>query len=52
MVFTVNPDHERQDAVWGAIQRPQQRESYQIRRMLTENSLRKSAGKANRMAPR
>jgi ParB family transcriptional regulator, chromosome partitioning protein len=46
MAFTVNPDHARQDAVWGAIQQAWQKEPYQIRRMLTENSVRASDKRA------
>ena len=40
MAFTVSCDHERQDAVWEAIQRSYSREPYAIRRMLTEGAVR------------
>ena len=46
MAFTVNPDHERQVQVWDAIMSPWNKESYQIRRMLTEASLRASDRRA------
>ena len=42
MAFTVNPDHERQEQVWEAIQHNWSREPYQIRRTLTENTVRAS----------
>jgi len=40
MAFTVNPDHERQMQVWDAINASWNKEPYQIRRMLTETSVR------------
>ncbi|WP_167646898.1 ParB/RepB/Spo0J family partition protein [Mameliella alba] len=42
MAFTVNPDHERQVQVWEAIRSSWNKEPYQIRRMLTETSVRAS----------
>jgi ParB family chromosome partitioning protein len=42
MAFTVNPDHERQVQVWEAIESSWNKEPYQIRRMLTETSVRAS----------
>lgn len=42
MAFTVNPDHERQIQVWDAIKSSWNKEPYQIRRMLTETSVRAS----------
>ncbi|MFC0159120.1 DNA-binding protein [Mameliella alba] len=46
MAFTVNPDHERQVQVWDAIKSSWNKESYQIRRMLTETSVRASDRRA------
>ncbi len=46
MAFTVHGDHERQDAVWEAIQRSYSREPYAIRRMLTEGAVRASDKRA------
>jgi ParB family chromosome partitioning protein len=46
MAFTVNPDHERQVQVWDAIKSSWNKEPYQIRRMLTETSLRASDRRA------
>lgn len=46
MAFTVSGDHERQDAVWEAIQRSYSREPYAIRRMLTEGAVRASDKRA------
>ena len=40
MAFTVNPDHQRQEQVWEAIQRGYTRQPYEIRRMLTEGAVR------------
>jgi ParB family transcriptional regulator, chromosome partitioning protein len=40
MAFTISSDHARQEQVWEAIQRAYSREPYQIRRMLTENTVR------------
>jgi ParB family chromosome partitioning protein len=44
MAFTVNPDHTRQLEVWEALQRVPARQTYQIRRMLTENTVRAPTG--------
>ncbi len=46
MAFTVNPDQERQVQVWEAIRSKWNKESYQIRRMLTETSVRTSDRRA------
>jgi len=46
MGFTVSPDHERQEQVWGAIQRSYNKEAYQIRRLLTEGAVRASDKRA------
>lgn len=46
MAFTVNPDHERQEQVWEAIQRSYNKEAYQIRRLLTESAVRASDKRA------
>ncbi len=46
MSFTVNTDHERQEQVWEAIQRSHNKESYQIRRLLTEGAVRASDKRA------
>src|SRR5437588_7894371 len=46
MAFTVNPDHERQEQVWEALQRSHSKEPYQIRRMLTEDAVRASDKRA------
>ena len=40
MAFTVNPDHQRQEQVWEAIQHGYTRQPYEIRRMLTEGAVR------------
>jgi len=42
MAFTVNPDHERQEQVWAALQRHYSKQPYEIRRMLTEGAVRAS----------
>ena len=42
MAFTVNPDHERQEQVWAAMQRSYTKEPYYIRRLLTEGAVRAS----------
>jgi ParB family chromosome partitioning protein len=42
MAFTVTTDHARQEQVWDALQRSYGQESYQIRRMLTEKTVRAS----------
>jgi ParB family transcriptional regulator, chromosome partitioning protein len=46
MAFTVNPDHDRQVQVWDVINSSWNKESYQIRRMLTETSVRASDRRA------
>ena len=46
MAFTVNPDHKRQDQVWGAIKRGYTKQPYEIRRMLTEGAVRASDRRA------
>jgi ParB family chromosome partitioning protein len=46
MAFTVNPDHTRQLKVWEALQRVPARQAYQIRRMLTEDTVRASDRRA------
>lgn len=42
MAFTVSTDHARQEQVWEAIEHSWSKEPYQIRRMLTENTVRAS----------
>lgn len=42
IAFTVTSDHARQDQVWEAVQRGYNQEPYQIRRMLTETTVRVS----------
>jgi len=46
MAFTVNPDHERQVQVWDVINSSWNKEPYQVRRMLTETSVRASERRA------
>jgi ParB family chromosome partitioning protein len=46
MAFTVNPDHERQEQVWEALQRSYTKEPYYIRRLLTEGAVRASDKRA------
>jgi ParB family chromosome partitioning protein len=46
MAFTVNPDHERQEQAWEALQRSHAKEPYQIRRLLTEGAVRASDKRA------
>lgn len=46
MAFTVNPDHARQQQVWDAIKDSWSKEPYQIRRMLTETTVRASDKRA------
>src|SRR5215472_13750179 len=46
MAFTVNPDHERQEQVWEALQRSHSKEPYYIRRLLTEGAVRASDKRA------
>jgi len=42
MAFTVTSDHARQEQVWETLQRSYSQEPYQIRRMLTERTVRAS----------
>ena len=42
MAFTVTTDHARQEQTWDALQRSYSQEPYQIRRMLTEKTVRAS----------
>ncbi len=42
MAFTVSTDHARQEQVWESVQHSWSKEPYQIRRMLTENTVRAS----------
>lgn len=46
MAFTVTADHGRQEQVWQAISSSWQKEPYQIRRMLTEKTVRASDRRA------
>jgi ParB family chromosome partitioning protein len=46
MAFTVSSDHARQEQVWEAIKDGWQKEPYQIRRMLTETTVRASDKRA------
>lgn len=46
MAFAVNPDHERQQHVWQAVQRSHNKEPYYIRRLLTEGAVRASDKRA------
>jgi ParB family chromosome partitioning protein len=46
MAFTVNPDHERQEQVWDALQRSHNKEPYYVRRQLTEGAVRASDKRA------
>ncbi len=46
MAFTVNPDHERQEQVWEALQRSYNKEPGQIRRLLTEGAVKASDRRA------
>jgi ParB family chromosome partitioning protein len=46
MAFTVTNDHARQEQVWEALQRSNSQEPYQIRRMLTERTVRASDRRA------
>jgi ParB family chromosome partitioning protein len=46
MAFTVTNDHARQEQVWEALQRSYGQEPYQIRRMLTERTVRASDKRA------
>ena len=46
MSFTVNPDHERQDQAWEALQHSYNKEPFHIRRLLTEGAVRASDKRA------
>jgi ParB family transcriptional regulator, chromosome partitioning protein len=46
MAFTVTNDHARQEQVWETLQRAYSQEPYQIRRMLTERTVRASDKRA------
>jgi ParB family chromosome partitioning protein len=46
MAFTVTDDHARQEQVWESLQNSWSKEPYQIRRMLTERSVRASDRRA------
>lgn len=46
MAFTVTSDHARQEQVWQAVAESWQKEPYQIRRMLTEKTVRASDRRA------
>ncbi|MDH8511576.1 chromosome partitioning protein ParB, partial [Klebsiella pneumoniae] len=46
MAFTVTGDHARQELVWENVSRSNYDEPYQIRRMLTENTVRASDRRA------
>ena len=46
MAFTVTSDHARQEQVWEVLQRSYSQEPYQIRRMLTERTVRASDKRA------
>lgn len=46
MAFTVNPDHDRQCQVWEALKSSWSKDPYQIRRMLTETSVRAEDSRA------
>ena len=46
MAFTVTNDHARQEQVWESLQRSYSQEPYQIRRMLTERTVRASDKRA------
>ncbi|MET3794344.1 ParB/RepB/Spo0J family partition protein [Aquamicrobium terrae] len=51
MAFTVSHDHERQHQVWDAIKDSWSKEPYQIRRMLTETTVRASDKRAVFVTP-
>jgi len=40
MAFTVTNEHARQEQIWESLQRPYSQEPYQVRRMLTEKTVR------------
>ncbi|WEX85802.1 ParB N-terminal domain-containing protein [Sinorhizobium garamanticum] len=46
MAFTVSSDHARQEQVWEALQKSWSKEPYQIRRMMTESTVRASDKRA------
>ena len=52
MAFTVSADHARQEQVWEAISAGWQKEPWQIRRMLTETTVRASDKRAAVRRPR
>jgi len=46
MTFTINPDHDRQEQVWEALDSSWSKDTYQIRRLLTETTVRASDKRA------
>jgi ParB family chromosome partitioning protein len=46
MAFTVSPDHQRQEQVWEALQNAYSKQPFEIRRLLTESSVRASDRRA------
>jgi len=46
MAFTISEDHQRQEQVWDSVRAGWQKEPYQIRRMLTETTVRASDKRA------
>ncbi|MEC5292235.1 ParB/RepB/Spo0J family partition protein [Aurantimonas sp. C2-6-R+9] len=46
MTFTINPDHDRQEQVWEALDSSWSKDPYQIRRLLTETTVRASHKRA------
>lgn len=46
MTFTINPDHDRQEQVWEALDSSWSKDPYQIRRLLTETTVRASDKRA------
>jgi ParB family chromosome partitioning protein len=46
MAFTVNPDHQRQEQVWEAVQHSYNRQPWHIRQLLTETTIRASDKRA------
>ena len=51
MAFTVNPDHERQEQAWEALQHSYNKEPFHIRRLLTESAVRASDKRAQFVGP-
>ncbi|ODT22658.1 MAG: DNA-binding protein [Hyphomicrobium sp. SCN 65-11] len=51
MAFTVNPDHERQEQAWEALQHSYNKEPFHIRRLLTESTVRASDKRAQFVGP-